>query len=237
MGKGQLLSMAARASAGALALIGGQEFSESSLDLNRTLLANSGASTVVLVTLAAAFENPDAVTRQATDHFATLGATVETVPIANRHEANDAQAGRALKGSKLIYISDGSAMHLRSALKDTALFDGLMAAHRAGATVAASGAGATVLSDPMIDPRGGAYTVGFALVEHLAAFTHYTSDADHLWQRASELLPHDATLVGIPDSVALVRSPDAQWSVAGGAVTARRGTAQRSVPAGPITLW
>lgn len=228
--------MTTRAPSGTLALIGGEEFAEASLDINRQLLAESGAKQVVLITLAAAFENPAAIVQQATDHFGKLGATVASVPIANRHEANDEGTSRALKGAKFIYVSDGSAMHLRSALKDTALFDALIATHRGGATLAASGAGATVLSDPMIDPRGGAYTVGFALVEHLATFTHYTSDADHLWQRASALLPHDATLVGIPDSVALVRSPETQWSVAGGVVTVRRGTTQTSVPAGPITL-
>ena len=55
-------------------------------------------------------------------------------------------------------------MHLRSVLKDSAVYEAMLAAYRGGAVVAASGAGATVLCDPMVDPRGGAYTVGLGFV-------------------------------------------------------------------------
>ena len=54
----------------------------------------------------------------------------------------------------------GSPMHLRSVLKGSAVLAALREAWRGGAVVAGSSAGAMVLTDPMVDPRGGALTVG-----------------------------------------------------------------------------
>ena len=86
--------------------------------------------------------------------------------------------------------------------------------------IAASGAGATVLCDPMVDPRGGAYTVGLGLVPSLAVFPYHGTAADHLRERSVDLLPATAVLVGVDEQTALVREPDGPWRVAGsGTVT------------------
>ena len=85
--------------------------------------------------------------------------------------------------------------------------------------LAASGAGATLLCDPMVDPRGGAYTVGLGVVKNLAVFPYHGTAADHLRERSIDLLPHAAVLVGIDEETALINGADG-WSVAGaGAVT------------------
>ena len=81
--------------------------------------------------------------------------------------------------------------------------------------LAASGAGATVLCDPMVDPRGGAYTVGLGVVRNLAVFPYHGTAADHLRERSIDLLPSNATLVGVDEETALVRDADAAWRVAG----------------------
>ena len=79
----------------------------------------------------------------------------------------------------------------------------------------ASGAGATLLCDPMVDPRGGAYTVGLGVVKNLAVFPYHGTAAEHLRQRSIELLPKSATLVGVDEDTALVLEGD-EWRVAGG---------------------
>jgi len=43
----------------------------------------------------------------------------------------------------------------------------MLAAYHGGGVLAASGAGATLVCDPMVDPRGGAYTVGLGVVAGL----------------------------------------------------------------------
>jgi cyanophycinase len=124
-------------------------------------------------------------------------------------------------------------------LKGSALYDALLHAYRAGAVIAASGAGATVLCDPMVDPRGGAYTVGLGIVEHLAVFPYHGSAADHLRARSVELLPADALLAGVDEHTALVRDDSGEWEIVGsGAVTFyRRGAEpQHATAGGPVPL-
>jgi cyanophycinase len=78
----------------------------------------------------------------------------------------------------------------------------------------------------MVDPRGGAYTVGLGVVRNLAVFPYHGTAADHLRERSIDLLPSGATLVGIDEETALVRDPDGSWSVAGsGQVTVYAGGA------------
>ena len=81
--------------------------------------------------------------------------------------------------------------------------------------LAASGAGATVLCDPMVDPRGGAYTVGLGLVQGLAVFPYHGTAADHLRERSIDLLPSDAVLAGVDEHTALVRDGEGDWEVVG----------------------
>ncbi len=209
---------------GALALLGGSEFTEATVALDRELLEAAGADEVAVVAAAAAYEEPHRLVERAESHFAALGAKVRALDVYTRRDANDDAQVRAAKGAKLVYLTDGSPMHLRSVLKDTQLLDVLIAGNRRGMVLAASGAGATVLCDPMIDPRGGAYTVGLGLVAHTAVFAHHTNRADHIWARALDLLPAEAVLLGIEDGTAVVRDASG-WRVVGDGevVTTTRG--------------
>jgi cyanophycinase len=205
---------------GTLALLGGGEWGPHTRDLDAGLLEDSGGKEVVVLPTAAAFEHAERVEAAAAAHFGPLGATTTVLSVLHRREAEDEDVAEVVRDARFVYLADGSPLHLRSVLKGSALFAGLLAAYRSGAVVAASGAGATVLCDPMVDPRGGAYTVGLGLVEDLAVFPYHGTAADHLRQRSIELLPASARLVGVDEETALIRDRDGHWSVAGaGAVT------------------
>src|SRR5256885_16631989 len=89
-----------------------------------------------------------------------------------------------------------------------------------GGVLAAWSAGAMVLCDPMVDPRGGAYTVGLGLLSNMPIFPHHDTAPAHLRERSVELRPDGAVLVGIDEQTALLRDPDGSWRVAGqGSVT------------------
>jgi cyanophycinase len=201
-------------------LVGGDEWQPGCRPFDEQLLAASGAKHVVVVPTAAAYERPDHAVEQATNYFKALGAKVDAVMALRRVDADDERFVKQVVGAPFIYLSGGSPMHLRSVLKGSALWQAIIAAHTNGATLAGSGAGAMVPCDPMVDPRGGAYTVGLGLVEGLAVFPYHDTAAAHLRERSIELKPKIATLAGIDEQTALIRNPDRTWSVAGvGAVT------------------
>jgi len=164
---------------------------------------------------AAAFEHPERVGDRAAAYFEGLGAKVRAPMVLRRAEAEEPKLAASVRKAKFVYVADGSPLHLRSVLKGSALYESILAAYHAGAVVAASGAGATLLCDPMVDPRGGAYTVGLGMVTDLAVFPYHGTAADHLRERSIDLLPASATLVGIDEETALIHEPDGTWRVAG----------------------
>jgi cyanophycinase len=204
----------AKKSRGTLALLGGGEWQDGCRPIDEYLLEVSGATEVVVLPTASAFERPERVVDRAVTWFEALGAKVRPVMVVNRRDAQDDANVKALKGASFVYLSDGSPLHLRSVLKESSLLAVLVAGYLNGGVLAASGAGATVLGDPMVDPRGGAYTVGLGVVSNLAIFPYHGSAADHLRQRSIELL------AGVDEHTALVRPPDGPWRALGaGAVT------------------
>lgn len=219
--------MAAKRTAGTLALVGGGEFDAACSGFDAKLLAASGGTQVVVLPTAAAFEHADRVAERAAEHFDGLGASVTALMVLHRSEAEDAENVETVRGARFIYLADGSPLHLRSVLKGSALYDALLAAYERGAVVAASGAGATLLCDPMVDPRGGAYTVGLGLLTDLAVFPYHGTAADHLRERSVDLLPPSAVLAGIDEHTALLRDPDGNWTVDGEGVVTVYGDGER----------
>jgi len=207
--------------AGTFALVGGGEWNDGCRGFDAALAEAAGAAEVVVLPTAAAFEHADRVGERAAAYFESLGVKASVLPVLHRGEAEDAHIAKAVRSARFVYLSDGSPLHLRSVLKDSALFEAILASYHGGGVLAASGAGATVLCDPMVDPRGGAYTVGLGVIRNLAVFPYHGTAAGHLRERSIDLLPRAATLVGIDEQTALVLGSDGTWTARGaGTVTA-----------------
>ena len=58
-----------------------------------------------------------------------------------------------------------------------------------GAVLAGTAAGAMVLCDPMVDPRGGAFTVGLDLIEQVAVVPHFDDWSDDKRRRTLQIAP------------------------------------------------
>lgn len=199
---------------GTLALVGGEEWQDG-CDFDAELLAASGGTEVVVLPTAAAYEHPDRAVATAEAWFKRLGATVRGIDVLARPDALDEAKAGAVADARFVYLSGGSPLHLRSVLKETPVWEALVNAYEGGAVVAGSSAGAMALCDPMVDPRGGALTVGLGLVVNLALVAHAEEDVAEHHRRTFELVEPGVALAAVPVRTAIVRSPDGTWRAAG----------------------
>lgn len=204
---------------GLLALIGGAEW-RAGCDFDRDLLEASGGHEVLVLPTAAAYEHPDRAIETAERWFHELGATVRPLRVLTRRDAVDEANAAPIADAAFIYLSGGSPMHLRSVLKDSPVWDALVAAWQGGAVLAGSGSGAMVLCDPMVDPRGGALTLGLGLLEQVAVIPHHDTWSEDKAKRTLRIAPHGLPIVGIDARTALLRDPQGDWRATGaGSVT------------------
>ena len=199
---------------GTLALVGGRPFTEG-CTFDADLLAASGGDEVVVLPTAAAYEHPQREVEAAAAHFEGFGATAVGLDVLTRRDAIEEATAERVRAARFLYLVGGSPMHLRSVVKDSPVWDALVAAWQDGAVVAAASGAARVLCDPMVDPRGGAFTVGLGLLENLAVVPHHNHWSEEKAHRTLLLAPADLLVVGIDDATALIRTGDGTWSVGG----------------------
>jgi cyanophycinase len=199
--------------AGTLALVGGAEW-QPGCDFDAELLARAGGEVLVLPT-AAAYEHPERAVATAEAWFGSLGGRARGLMVLSHADACEERYADDVRSAAFVYLGGGSPLHLLSVLKGSLVLDALTAAWRGGAIVAGSSAGAMVLCDPMVDPRGGAYTVGLGLVEQVAVLPHHDAGASHHRWRTLELAPAGVAVVGIPERTAILRDPGGRWRAAG----------------------
>lgn len=200
--------------AGHLALVGGGEFTDG-CSFDAALLESSGADEVLVVPTGAAYEHPDRLVTQAVSWFDRLGVAARGLGVLARPDAQSAEMAATVAGSRFTYLVGGSPMHLRSVLKDSLVWSALADAWAGGATVAGSSAGAMVLCDPMVDPRGGAFTLGLGLMTGLAVIPAHDSWSEDAAHRTRKMSPAGLVLAGIDERTALVRGPEGAWRVEG----------------------
>jgi cyanophycinase len=208
---------------GWLALVGGGEwqagcaFDRTLLDASRDSRGGTGATgeDVVILPTGAAYEHPDRVVAAAERYFEGLGAKARGLSVLARRDAEDEANAEAIRGSRFLYVAGGSPMHLRSVLKDSPVWHALVSAWSDGAVLAGSSGGAQVLCDPMVDPRGGAFTLGLGLVAQVAVIPHHNKWSPDKARRTIKLAPAGLPVVAIDEQTALLRRPDGTWAQEG----------------------
>lgn len=188
---------------GMLGLMGGAEFLAGNF-FDAEFIQAADAKEVVVLPTAAAYLDRSQLQEQAREWFYNFGVQAKILDVYSRVDAMSADNAAAVREARMIYVVGGSPMHLRSVMMRSAVWDALEAAWADGATLVGSGAGGDVMCDAMVDPRGGAFTVGLGLLHNLAFIPRY-----NLWSRdkvrrtvllASPSLP----VVGIALQTALI---------------------------------
>jgi cyanophycinase len=135
--------------------------------------------------------------------------------VLSRHDAlDDANVNEAMN-ARFVYITGGSPMHLRSVLKATPFWEALLHAWRGGGVIAGSSAGAMALCDPMVDPRGGAFTLGLGLLEQVAVIPHHDTWSHDRSRRTFELAGSQFPIVAVDEQTAAIRDGEGRWRVGG----------------------
>ena len=205
---------------GTFVLIGGE--AARTEPLARQILELAPGPRVAIVPLAAAFGSPEQTVVAAASWLNPAGAEVEGIMALNRAESDTEALAARVADADLVLIVDGSAMHLRTALKATRLLAEIEALVARGGVVVAEGSSATVLCDPMVDPRGGAPTVGLGLLAGITVISHIAGESEETatdkLQRTAALVPRELPVLGLTADAAVLVDADRRLRVIGAGV-------------------
>jgi len=170
---------------------------------------------VVVVTTAAAFTGATRAAVEVAEAFGELEARVEGVMVLDRASSAEPYFAQRIADADVAVLTDGSALHARAVWRDTpvgAAIDG-------ASLVVAIGSVATVLGNVMIDPRGGAPTVGLGY--RSGVVLGFAAPPAQL-ARTRDLLGADETFV-VVESDGAVLGVGAAWRVVRPGVVVTRG--------------
>src|SRR5450631_2596688 len=210
-----------------IALVGSGEYLPVMREVEAALIAGRSPRYVQLATAAApeGQKSLDRWHRLGKAQADRLGVEQVVVDVRTRADADDAALATAVAGAGLVYLSGGNPAYLADTLRDTAVWQAIVAAHRAGAALAGCSAGAMALADwtPWHGGRvGGAQAssarpTGLGLVPNVRVIPHFDVmglRSPSMLTSALAALPDDVTLLGIDEETALVGGPH-DWQVVG----------------------
>lgn len=216
---------------GVLCLNGGDEFHPGN-EPQDVLLRDAAAGRPAYVLATAASEQPDMAVDTAQRWFARLGLEVTELRTRTRREANAAEWASLAAGAGLFYLVGGDPGRVVRVLRDTLVWEGIVAAWRNGAALAGSSAGAmglcewTLVRQSYPGSRRRRPNDALNLVPGTAVIPHYDEFGQHWIPSAQEVLGSDVLLLGLDERTAAVWR-DGTWTALGdGGVTLVRGEAR-----------
>jgi cyanophycinase len=190
---------------GILALQGGGPFVANDV-LDRRLITAAGATRVIMLPTADAYEHPELLVAAAMTWGERLDVEVEALMVMRRGEAMEDGVVGVIRGARAVYLVGDQPLHLRSVLKATPLWDAIVQVRASGGLVAATGGSAAAMCDPMVDPRGGAFTLGLGLIDGLALVTEAETWSTDRLHRTLKLA--NTPVVELPSGSALVHTAE-----------------------------
>lgn len=184
---------------GVLVLQGGGPF-VSNDPLDTEVLSGIDGYVAILPT-ADAFENPEVLIAESQKWAHRLGVKTKVCRVFTRTDAHDTTHARMISDAAAVYIVGDSPMHLKSTLIDTPVLEAIRTLAETRLVVAVGGS-AAALCDPMVDPRGGAYTLGLGVVSEMALITESESWSPERLARSRSLA--NVTVVELPTGAALI---------------------------------
>ena len=212
---------------GFILLEGGSEFNAGMAAADERAMAVCGgrAQPVRIVPAAAApDDNHGRAAANGVSWFQSLGAAdVRAVDIIDRASADRPDLAKEIERARLVFVLGGFTRYLAETLSESLAWQAMVSAHRAGAVIAGSSAGAMVLCEHYFDPASGTTLRGLNLVPGACVLPHHNRFGK-TWAAKLALLLPGIVLIGIDEATGLLDDgPGGRWSVYGkGAVTLYR---------------
>ena len=203
---------------GRLALVGSGEYLPVMQETENWLLGDNERIYVQLATAAA----PEGSTslerwhRLGREAARRLDATQVVVDVRNREDAHDPKNVAAIAGAGLGYLSGGNPTFLADTLRNTPVWDAIVAAWNGGAGLGGCSAGAMAMAGYVPHfrhPRSGG-TEGLGLLPtarvlpHFDRYTRYLPDFS-----LRPLVTEGSVILGIDEDTALVAAPPAEGNI------------------------
>jgi len=212
---------------GYILLAGGAEFGGAMAIADRRAIELAGGANAPLSIVPAAAapdKNHERAGQNGVEWFKQLGAVnVAALPLIDRESADNAAIVKALLRSRLIYMPGGFPRHLEQSLAGSKSWQAVLEAHRSGAVIAGSSAGAMILCAHYYDPYERKIYNGLGLIPRACILPHHNTFG-RTWSRKLAQRLGGVVLIGIDEKTGLINDgPAGQWQVYGtGAVTRYR---------------
>jgi cyanophycinase len=204
---------------GCILLAGGAEFGGqmAAADRRSIELAGGVKSRISIIPAAAAPDNNHQRAGQnGVDWFKSLGAVnVNALQLIDRKSADDPAVIEALNRSRLIYMLGGFPRYLAQSLAGSDSWQAMLTAHRSGAVIAGSSAGAMVLCDHYYDPYKKDMFIGLGLIPDACILPHHDTFGKS-WVSGLAQRLDGTVLIGIDEGTGMLNDdPTGQWRVYG----------------------
>jgi cyanophycinase len=230
-----------RIMAGALALVGGDEFNPGNEEQDRMLSAAARPGPAFVVPTAAARQEPQRSVEHATAWFKQFGLQLEELPVLKRKDAESASLAERARGGGFFYLVGGDPGLVAQVLRGSAVWKAMFEAWLEGAALAGSSAGSMALcsqtlvraSWPNRFNRRAIDALG--LMPKTVVLPHFETFG-HKWIESAQTAVPRHTLLGIDERSAAVWINDG-WRAAGpGSVTVIKGSKTAQFPSGSEVL-
>jgi len=209
---------------GLVLLEGGREFNAGMGAADKRAIAVCGgrAQPIRIIPAAAAPDNNHGrAAANGIGWFQSLGAAdVRAIDIIDRASADRPDLAKEIERARLVFVLGGFTRYLAETLSKSLAWQAVVSAHRAGAVIAGSSAGAMVMCEHYFDPTSGNVLPGLNLLPKVCVLPHHDTFGKDWAPRLTGLLP-GRLLIGIDEETGLLNDGEAgQWTVYGkGAVT------------------
>lgn len=212
---------------GEVLVVGGHEDHRGARDILREFVRLAGGGVARIAVVATAAGDPGPVAQGYVDAFSRLGAgRCRALHIVRREDASDPDVADALSDASGIFFTGGDQLRITAVLGGTRAEQALVRAHRGGAVVAGTSAGASAMSSTMIvggrsdaSPRREVVRMspGLGLLPELVIDQHF-AQRGRLSRLLAALGQNPGLLgVGVDEDTAFVVGADGMLRVVGSA--------------------